>query len=111
MSKLINQKVLEIIKKKSEQSVQLAKKAVKKKEAEKVSSLGFEHLNGEDIFYRSTINDIRFHFQKKKSACKVYCFKEEQNEKLILLLTDGGYTVQSKFVDGFCYELTVSKQK
>lgn len=109
MSKLINKKVLEIINKKSIQSEE--KKAAKKKEVEKVSSLSFEFLDGEDIFYRSTINDVRFHFQKKKSACKIYCFKEEQKEKLILLLAAGGYTIQSKFVDGFCYELTVSKQK
>lgn len=107
MSKLINSKVLEIIKKKSEQEPK--KSAVKQQQQLQIGA-SIEHLDGEDFFYRSSVNDVRFHFQKKKSACKIYCFKDEQKEKLVLLLTAEGYKVESKFVDGFCYELTINKK-
>lgn len=70
-------------------------------------------LDTESLFYKSTMDDIKCYFARKSTyhTLQVYCYTKEQEERLMLMINWAGFNAKSEFIDGFCYEITVTRRE
>lgn len=79
----------------------------------KEKGTNIELLDTESLFYKSTMDDIKCYFSRKSthSTLQIYCYTKEQKERLLLMINYAGFDTEWEFIDGFCYEITVTRRK